>query len=98
MRAAPILIVCAALFAAAPATQAQVVDMSKLSCKALLQLGQDPMVMTWAWLYGYYSDEDADPVIDFAELAKLGAQLVEKCKANPGANMIKTAESVYEKK
>jgi acid stress chaperone HdeB len=98
MRAAPILLVCATLFAAAPATQAQVVDMSKVSCKEFLQVDKDAMVMSWAWLYGYYSDEDADPVIDFAELAKLGAQLVEKCKANPGANMIKTAESVYEKK
>ena len=54
--------------------------------------------MTWAWLYGYYADQDADPVIDFTELTNLGAQLAETCKANPGANMIKTAEPIYEKK
>jgi acid stress chaperone HdeB len=98
MRAAPILIVCATLFAAAPAAQAQVVDMSKLSCKDFLEISKDSMVMTWAWLYGYYADQDADPVIDFTELTNLGAQLAETCKANPGANMIKTAEPIYEKK
>jgi acid stress chaperone HdeB len=98
MRTAPILIVCATLFAAAPAAQAQVVDMSKLSCKEFLESGKDGIALTWAWLYGYYADQDADPVIDFAELTKLGQQLAEACKANPSANIIKTAEPIYEKK
>jgi acid stress chaperone HdeB len=98
MRAASILIVCATLFAAAPGAQAQVVDMAKLGCKDFLEIGKDSTVMVWAWLYGYYADQDADPVIDFNELTKLGVQLVEKCKANPGANMIETAAAIYEKK
>src|SRR5437016_11625316 len=97
MRTAPILIVCAALFAAAPAAQAQVVDMSKLTCKEFLEIGKDAMVMTWAWLYGYYADQDADPVIDFDELVKQGQKLAEYCKANPTTDIIKAAEPIYEK-
>ena len=66
------------------------------SCKEFLGLDKDTTVVIWAWLYGYYSDQDADPVIDFAKMTGQGAKLAEFCKANPGVDIIKAAEPIYE--
>ncbi len=69
---------------AAPAAQAQVVDLSKTPCKDFLASGQNGIMIIWAWLYGYYADQDADPVVDFAKLTEKGQKLAEACKASPG--------------
>ena len=50
----------------------------------------------WAWLYGYYSDQDADPVVDFGKLTEKGQKLAEACKANPDKDIISVAEKIYE--
>jgi len=92
------LAVTFALFAFAPTAQAQTIDLSKVSCKDFAALDKDSLVMTWAWLYGYYADQDADPIIDFKELAGKGAKLVEFCSRNPDVDMITAAEPIYEKK
>src|SRR5258707_10198987 len=89
------LAVLIALFAAAPA-QAQVVDLSKTTCKEFLESGKDGIMIIWAWLYGYYSDQDADPIVDFAKMTSQGQKLAEYCKANPGVDIIKAAEPIYE--
>ncbi len=39
-----------ALLASAPAAQAQVVDLSKTTCKEFLESGKDGIVIVWAWL------------------------------------------------
>ena len=92
------LAVTIALLAFAPTAQAQTIDLSKVSCKDFAALDKDSLVMTWAWLYGYYADQDADPIIDFKDLATKGAQLVESCAKNPTVDMITAAEPIYEKK
>jgi hypothetical protein len=96
MRAFRALALAAALFACAPAAQAQVADLSKLSCKDFLGLDKDSIVLIWAWLYGYFSDQDADPIIDFGKLTGQGARLAEFCKSNPGVDIIRAAEPIYE--
>ena len=70
-------------FALATPAQAQIVDLSKTSCKEFLASGKDGIVLIWAWLYGYYSDEDADPVVDFGKLTAQGQQLAEACAKAP---------------
>jgi acid stress chaperone HdeB len=92
------LAVTIALFTFAPTAQAQTIDLSKVSCKDFAGLDKDSLVMVWAWLYGYYADQDADPIIDFKDLASKGAQLVEFCAKNPTVDMITAAEPIYEKK
>jgi acid stress chaperone HdeB len=99
MRAVRTLVLALALVAAAaPAAQAQKVDMSKTTCKEFVESGKDAILMIWSWLYGYYADQDADPVIDFDELTKLGTRLADDCKANPDKGLIDAAEPIYEKK
>ncbi|MEN3385727.1 MAG: HdeA/HdeB family, partial [Hyphomicrobiales bacterium] len=51
-----------------------------------------------AWLYGYYADQDADPVVDFAKLTAQGTKLAEACKAAPTKDIISVAEGIYEAK
>jgi hypothetical protein len=82
---------------AAPAAQAQVVDLSKTSCKEFLESGKDGIVIIWSWLYGYYSDQDADPIVDFGKLTAKGQALAEACKKDPDKDIISVAEPLYEK-
>ena len=89
------LAVSAMLFAV-PA-QAQVVDLSKTTCKEFLESGQNGIMIIWAWLYGYYADQDADPVIDFGKLTAKGQALAEACQKSPDKDVITIAEDIYEK-
>jgi ABC-type glycerol-3-phosphate transport system substrate-binding protein len=86
----------AALLSAAPA-QAQVVNLSKMSCKEFLTTGKDGITFIWAWLYGYYADQDADPIIDFGKLTAKGQALAEACQKSPDKDVISIAEDIYEK-
>jgi hypothetical protein len=61
MKSIRALAVTAALLAYAPAAHAQVLDLSKTSCKELIDSGKDGLIIIWSWLYSYYADQDADP-------------------------------------
>jgi hypothetical protein len=82
--------------AAAPA-HAQTVNLAKTSCKDFLASGKDGISIIWAWLYGYYADQDADPVIDFGKLTAKGQALAEACQKSPDKGVISIAEDIYEK-
>jgi len=85
-------------FALATPAQAQIVDLSKTSCKEFLASGKDGIALIWAWLYGYYADQDADPVVDFGKLTSQGQRLAEACAKAPDKDIITIAEPIYEKK
>jgi hypothetical protein len=89
--------VSAALMAAPAPAHAQVVNLSNLSCKEFVGLKPDAITMLWAWLYGYYADQDADPVIDFSKLTAKGQALAEACQKSPDKDIITIAQDIYEK-
>jgi acid stress chaperone HdeB len=95
MKVAHAAVAAIALLVAAPSAHAQVVDLSKTSCKEFLASGKDGITIIWSWLYGYYAEQDADPVVDFGKLAELGQKLAEACKANPDTDIITAAEPIY---
>jgi hypothetical protein len=97
MRSIRALAVTIALFACGPVAHAQVLDLSKTSCKELIDSGKDGLIIIWSWLYGYYSDQDADPIVDFGKLTSQGQKLVEYCRRNPSTDIITAAEPIYEK-
>jgi HdeA/HdeB family len=86
-----------ALTAASVPAQAQVLDLSKTSCKEFLAGGKDGIIIIWSWLYGYYADQDADPIIDFGKVTAKGQALAEACQKNPDKDIISIAEPIYEK-
>ena len=96
VRALAASLAIAALVSAAP-SNAQVVNLSKLSCKEFLTTGKDGIAFIWAWLYGYYADQDADPIIDFGKLTAKGQALTEACQKSPDKDVITIAEDIYEK-
>lgn len=98
MRTLRTLALTIALLAVAAPAQAQRVDLSKTTCKEFLESGRDGIMIIWSWLYGYYADQDADPVVDFEDLTRKGQALGEVCKANPANDVISAAEPIYEKK
>ena len=95
-RVAALLLAASLAWSAAPA-QAQVVNLSKTSCKDLLASGKDGLIIIWSWLYGYYADQDADPVVDFGKLTAKGQALAESCARTPDKDVISVAEEIYEK-
>lgn len=96
VRAIAASVAISALLLATPAS-AQVVNLSKTSCKEFLTSGKDGIMIIWAWLYGYYSDQDADPVVDFGKLTAKGQALADACQKAPDKDIISVAEDIYEK-
>lgn len=97
MKSIRILAVAAVLFAAAAPAHAQKLDLSKTTCKELLDSGKDGLMIIWSWLYGFYSDQDADPVIDFEKLTAQGQRLAGYCKDHPNTDVITAAEPIYDR-
>jgi hypothetical protein len=95
IRALATAIALAAIVPALPA-QAQKLDMSKTTCKDMLESGKDGLIIIWSWLYGYYSADDAEPILDFGVLTQKGQKLAEACKANPSTDIISAAKPIYE--
>ena len=83
-------------FVLAVPAQAQTVDLSKTSCKEFLASGKDGIALIWAWLYGYYADQDADPIVDFGKLTSQGQKLAEQCAKSPDKDIITIAEPIYD--
>ena len=86
-----------ALTAASVPAHAQVLDLSKTSCRDFLAGGKDGIIIIWSWLYGYYADQDADPIIDFGKVTAKGQALAEACQKTPDKDIISVAEPIYEK-
>ena len=73
------------------------VDLSKTSCKDFLASGKNGIMIIWAWLYGYYADQDADPVVDFSKLTEKGQGSPRPARQTPDKDIISVAETIYEK-
>jgi hypothetical protein len=96
LRALAVGLAITAASASVPA-HAQVLDLSKTSCRDFLAGGKDGIIIIWSWLYGYYADQDADPIIDFSKVTAKGQALAEACQKTPDKDIISVAEPIYEK-
>ena len=93
-----VVAVCAGFASAATTTNAQVLDLNTVKCSEWLQSGADNIGYTMAWLDGYYQDEDADPVIDFAKMKEKGGKLAAYCATNPTIGLGTAGERLFGKK
>ena len=85
-------IVTAALLAAATPAQAQKVDLSTITCKQFLDMNKESIGLILMWMAGYYSDQDAPPVVDFDKMKEDAAKLAGYCAKNPTVSLITAAE------
>jgi acid stress chaperone HdeB len=84
----------AAVLMAAPA-KAEKFDLSTITCKRFFEYDKDNLALLLVWLEGYYADQDADPVIDFDDMAVKSKKLAQFCVDNPTIGIITAAEKIY---
>ena len=86
----------AAMIAAAAPVQAQQLDMSTVKCRDFVSSSKDNIALMLMWLQGYYSDEDASPIVDFDKMGKDAKKLGEYCARNPDHSVITAAEEALD--
>lgn len=87
-----LLILSTLAMLATGASQAQQLDMSTVKCRDFISGSKENISLMLMWLQGYYSDEDASPIIDFDKMAKDARKLGEYCAKNPDHSVITAAE------
>ena len=97
MKYVSMLALAAAIAAAAPIQAAEQVDLSTITCKRFFEYSKDNIGLMLMWLDGYYSDDDADPIIDFDKMTENSKKLGEYCGKNPSHSIITAAEKILAK-
>jgi acid stress chaperone HdeB len=100
--ASPVTILISVLAAvllksAAPAAEAQAVDLAAIKCQEFLQLKQDRIGFILMWLDGYYTADEDPVVVDFDSAKSKTERLNAYCAKHPSLNVITAAESVLAK-
>jgi acid stress chaperone HdeB len=89
-------LVAASLAMAGSPASAQKLDLSTVKCKDFLESGKENISLVLMWLHGYYSDQDADPIVDFDKMKADATKIGEYCGKNPGNGLITAAEEVMQ--
>jgi acid stress chaperone HdeB len=89
------LTVVATFGTALPAqAQKQQFDMSVITCKQFFEYNKENLSLMLMWLDGYYSEDDAPPVVDFDKMGENSRKLGEYCGKNPDHSVITAADKV----
>ena len=83
------------IFGFTPASHAVVIDLSMMTCQEFLASNKDEIRIIWAWLDGYYTDEQEAPIIN-AMVDNL-KKLNEYCAANPAIGLITATNKLFGK-
>lgn len=86
--------VMAALSLVSYPANAQVVDMSTITCSDFSGRPTDQMANIMFWLEGYYTEEDEPTTIDFAEFKSTLEKLLVYCSSNPTVGLLTAADEV----
>ena len=98
MKRSTLLIIAATMWATFPAeAQKQQFDLSTVTCKQFLEYSKDNMSLMLMWLDGYYSEDDAPPIVDFDKMTENSKKLGEYCGKNPGHSVITAADKTLAK-
>ncbi|MGA8690289.1 MAG: HdeA/HdeB family chaperone [Methyloceanibacter sp.] len=88
--------VAVALIAVSPA-QAQVVDMSTITCADFSARPAEQMANIMFWLEGYYTEEEDPTTVDFAKFKSTLEQILVYCSKNPTIGLLTAADEVMGK-
>ena len=86
----------AALLAAAAPASAQKLDLSTVKCKDFLQSGTENIAFVMMWLHGYYTDQEAPPIVDFDKMKADLTKVADYCRQNPETGLITAAEELLQ--
>jgi acid stress chaperone HdeB len=79
------------------ASHAVVIDLSKMTCQEFLTSDKDEIRIIWAWLDGYYKDEQDPPIMDIDAMVDNLRRLNEYCAANPTVGLITATDRLFGK-
>ena len=96
MKMSLMLAMVAALLGAPPA-HAQRFDLAAVKCKDFAAGKKDEIGMILMWLGGYYSEDNASPVVDFDAMRESGRKISEYCGKNPADSVVDAADAVLGK-
>jgi acid stress chaperone HdeB len=88
-------IIALALVSASPAS-AQRLDLSKVTCKQFLESGKENIGFVLMWLHGYWTDEDAPPIVDFDKMGADAEKIGAYCGKNPTKGFMEAAEAMLQ--
>ncbi|CAN5532775.1 hypothetical protein BH10PSE6_BH10PSE6_30290 [soil metagenome] len=89
-----IALVVVASLAIASTASAQDLDFSKIKCKDFLSAPKDQIATILTWLEGYYTKENAPPILYVDKVVKDAQNLAAYCNTNPDHDIIKAADTV----
>ncbi len=72
--------------------QAQRLDVGTVKCKEFLSSSTENIAFIMMWLQGFYSAEDASPVIDFDKMKQDGIKIAQYCSKHPDDSLITAAD------
>ncbi|HTE38963.1 MAG TPA: HdeA/HdeB family chaperone [Reyranella sp.] len=84
----------AASLLAATAASAQDLDFSKIKCKDFIAAPKDQIATILTWLEGYYTKENAPPILYVDKVVKDAQKLAAYCNTNPDHDIIQAADTV----
>ncbi len=87
----------AAMLWTANPVRADQLDLSTITCKDFVSSSKENIGLILMWLEGFYTDQDAKPIVDFDKMQRDGQQLGEYCGKNPGHSLITAANDVMDK-
>ena len=93
MKKLSILLAAATLYAPLPAA-AQQLDLATITCKQFVDSDKETIGLMLMWLEGFYTDQDAKPIVDFDKMKADGGKLGEYCGKNPTHSLITAAEEL----
>jgi acid stress chaperone HdeB len=85
------------IFGCTPPSHAVVIDLSMMTCQQFLASNRDEIRIIWAWLDGYYKDEQDPPIIDTSTLIDNLNKLNEYCAVNPTIGLITATDKLFGK-
>ncbi len=95
MRTSVKLMIAAMLCAAAPAhAQQPQLDLASARCKEFLDSSKENAGLIVMWLQGYYSEENAPPIVDFEKLKANNIKIGDYCRKFPAHSISTAAEKV----
>jgi acid stress chaperone HdeB len=79
------------------ASHAVAIDLSMMTCQEFLATDKDEIRTIWAWLDGYYKDEQDLPIMDTNTMVDNLKKLNEYCAANPTIGLIAATNKLFGK-
>jgi hypothetical protein len=91
---AKLILATAASLLVMSAASAEDLDFSKIKCSEFLSAPKDEIATVLTWLEGFYTKEDAPPILYSDKIAKDAKALSGYCNAHRDDDIIKAADTV----